>query len=307
MILVIDGNNLAFVVNMSTRLSTKDDFPTQAIAGFFKSLTHYVTKFEPEKIFIAWDGGKSKRRMEILPVYKENRLKEKTPEQNLAFEEFKMQVPVIQKMASMLGCHHVMAPGVEGDDLVAMLVRAASNKGKEAVIVSNDGDFLQLVGPNVQWYGTTTRKAGRHITADNMEKIHGLKPEQYLEFKCIVGDTSDSIPGVKGVGEKTAKEILQRYGSLKAFRKAVDAGEIKKLPARWRHVCENRGVIETNRLMMDLKAPAADFPAVAIIPPTNDPKSLRAEFALYEIREIHLNFNSWLSQFNCLQVRREAA
>jgi DNA polymerase-1 len=293
-ILAIDGNNVAFVANAISRLSTKNGFPTQGLFGFLKSLHHFASRFKPEKIFVAWDGGRSKRRMEICPEYKENR-KEKTPEQEMMFEELKMQFPVIKEAVLHLGLTSIFGWGVEGDDLIALLARKTAEMGKDIVIVSSDKDFLQLVNPQVSVYSATSRKV-RHITHENMKEVYGLSPEQWLDFRALVGDSSDNIGGVKGVGEKTATDLLNAYGSLENFFEG--APREKKLLKRHRAVLENAETIERNRRMMDLKTPAATFKGVSIERRGPDHSALRSMFLEYELKEFYLNFNGWVSAFN---------
>ena len=112
MLLLIDGNNLANVMNSVGALSRKDGFPTQAISGFLKMLRYYILEFQPEKVFVAWDGGKSKKRLARLPTYKESRdEKKKTPEQLMNFKE------LLAQTANHQGRHGqpwAMAPGRPG-------------------------------------------------------------------------------------------------------------------------------------------------------------------------------------------------
>ena len=300
MILLVDGNNVLSVRNHGARLSTREGFPTQAIYGFFDSLRSYVKIFKPSKVFVVWDGGHSKRRKAIFPEYKANREeKTKTPQEEMLAEELKLQRPIIQEAVVPLGVTSVFGWGVEGDDLIALLVRAARKNGKPAVIVSNDKDFHQLIGPDVSIYKTVDAKE-RHITNENMEAIYGLKPAQWLDYRAITGDASDNIGGVKGAGEKTARELLKEFGSIENFRKAMEG--IKKIPARRRYILENAEIIERNKALMNLTDLEADFKGVKIEYTGPDWKALKAFFIKYEFKEMFLDFFEWVSPFQSLRT-----
>ncbi|MBI9085481.1 MAG: hypothetical protein JEZ11_17930 [Desulfobacterales bacterium] len=306
MIGIIDGNNLAFSSNMATRLHTADDFPTQAIKGFFVSLRSYMRKFQLAKIFVVWDGGKSKRRMVICPEYKANRAVEKTPPEAMAFEEFKMQVPLIKRGLFDLGATQCVGHLVEGDDIAALLAMAAENVDTEAIIFSSDADFLQLVSNKVSVYSVTSYgKQERHTHIGNMEKLKGLRPDQWLEYKAMLGDKSDNIAGVKGVGEKTAKTIMKTFGSLTDFKNVVEGTETcpVKLGKRELSVLANLELVQRNIEMMDLRRPAMEFSAVKMfrrgVPNFS---ALKCLFLEYELKSLYLDFEEWISDFNCMRT-----
>lgn len=291
MIIAVDGNNICYAACCIDRLSRADGFPTQAIVGFYKYLHHLAEEHQPQKIFVAFDGSRSRRRMEILPEYKAGRYEEMTPQQELLLKEFKLQMPLIQGSVPHVGAFTIMGPGVEADDLIAMVVHECEKLGEKILIASNDKDFLQLVSPQV----SVLRSKGKLVTDENMEKSYGLKSSQWLDFRCIVGDTSDNIKGVPGAGEKTAQGILQKYGTLEAFfdapRKIVNTREKK--------VLESSAIIARNRRLMGLRSFEGPYNA-QIIPPTNDRATLKQFFVEYEMRSIYLDFPRWISAFNCL-------
>lgn len=308
MILIIDGNNLAFSCNMITRLHTADGFPTQAIAGFFNSLHSYARNFTPEKIFVAWDGGKSKKRLELCPYYKANRDKEKTPAQAMAFEDFKLQTPLIKSALFFLGVYNCIGRGVEGDDLVAMLALSAEKLGQKAMIFSSDADFYQLVSPYVSVYSINARgksQDDRLTTYENMVAKHGLRPEQWLDYKVLLGDSSDNIDGVPGVGEKTAQKLLDEFGTIENFLEDQKSESPTKVGKREKAIVDNPDVIRRNIQMMDLTAPTGDFSTVKILRQAPDHKSLRNFFKTYELKKFYLDFNSWISAFHSIKTLKE--
>lgn len=304
MILVIDGNNLAFVVNSIGWSTTKMDVPNHAINGFFRSLRSYSKLFNPRQIFVAWDGGRSKKRKELLPEYKANRDGEKTAEQNLAFDAFKEQVPIIQEMLVLLGIHQLYGPGIEGDDLVAMMALTTSKNEEECVICSNDADFLQLIDNKITIYSTVnTKKRPRQISRDNIEDVYGLMPEQMLDYKCLLGDSSDNIPGIKGVGKKTAVSFLNKYGSIAEFLMEPDERRVSK---RETSILAGQDILEKNRQLMDLSTfPDQDFSSVRIINPCVDDSAFKNKIIEFELNKIRTEFMPFLSDFAKLDSRKE--
>lgn len=305
MVIILDGNNLAAAANSVARLSTKDSFPTQAIHGFLGTLKNLMNEFHPESVFIAWDGGRSRERLALLPDYKGARKagKEKTPEQKMLWEEFYMQIPAIQEVAGYLGCIQASGKFVEADDLIALFVKAAKAKGKETVIASNDKDFIQLVEPGVSLYRTSANK--KHITSDNVVAIHGLRPDQWLEFRALWGDTSDEIPGVPGIGEKTAMKILQDHGDLAAYA-AYLHNKPKKLGKREQAVLDNLHAIARNKQLMDLvNIIPTDMSTVQLTPGQQDWKCIRALFMKYEFKTYLLDLSQWQRVFHPLAPKSE--
>ena len=299
MIFIVDGNNLAFSSNMVMRLHTKDDFPTQAIKGFFNSLQSYARLFNPTQIFVAWDGGKSKNRMEICPEYKANRAKEKTPQEQMDFEEFLIQIPEIQRGVFLLGAYNCRGWGIEGDDIIAVVAKMAVKSKKEAIIFSSDADFYQLINEYVSVYSINTLVKGeRHTTLKNMETLRGLPPHQWLEYKALLGDKSDNIVGVNGVGEKTAMDFMKKFGNIQNFIDDQNSDSPTKVGARVKRILENKDLIERNIKMMDLNHPAGDLSGVKMLRRKTDPNALKAFFKKYELKSFYLNFPTWISHFN---------
>lgn len=305
-VLAVDGNNQMFASNSSTWLARKSDgFATHAIIGFFRSLRYYTKEFVPDMIIVVWDGGKSKVRMELCPEYKANRIvKERTPEEQLVYNALVDQTPIVKGMLGHLGAYQFQGFGIEGDDLLALVAQTTAKRKDKCVIVSNDTDFLQLIGPNIDLFRTVSvGKKPRHITVKNMEETYGLKAEQWLDYKCLVGDSSDNIAGIPGIGEKTAKALLVEHGSIEAFCKA--APSMKKISKRLQGLLEHPEIIERNRKMMGLQdIPTEYFQSAKIIPPNVDDSALRECFREYEWKDPWVAFNDWISPFYQLQSRQ---
>jgi len=302
MILTIDGTNLAFVMNSIGSLSTKDGFPTQAISGFLNVLRSYIVQLEPTKVFMAWDGGSSKKRLTLHPGYKESRKKDrKSPEQKMNFEEMLAQLPIIKQTVRNLGLYNMEGAGVEGDDLIALMVKKADQLGEQTVIVSSDLDFHQLVTENVSVYSTLSKKAFRHVTFDNFSEAHdGLKPDQFLDFKALQGDKSDDIPGVKGIGPTTAKKILLEFDSVDNWRSLVDSGEHKPNKTQQK-IITGWESYQLSKSMIDLHKPLADFSTAKIHQLEPDWPAVRAMALEYQIGKIFVDFSTWIRPFKGLR------
>jgi len=299
MIFIVDGNNLAFSSNMVMRLHTKDDFPTQAIKGFFNSLQSYAKLFCPTQIFVAWDGGKSKKRMKLCPEYKANRAKEKTQQEEMDFEEFLIQIPEIQRGVFLLGAYNCRGGGVEGDDIIAAIAKMAVKSKRNAIIFSSDADFYQLINEFISVYSVNSRVKGeRHTTLANMAKIRGLQPHQWLEYKALLGDKSDNITGINGVGEKTALAFMKQFGTIQNFIDNQNSDSPTKVGTREKRILENKELIERNIKMMDLTNPAGDLTGVKMLRKKTNPNALKAYFKKYELKSFYLDFPTWISHFH---------
>jgi DNA polymerase I len=289
-VLIIDGNNIAYIENCSKILSNKDGFPTQAIYGFFNKLRSWVDRFAPDRVFVAWDGGRSAKRMEIHPGYKASRKEKRTPQDELHLEDFKKQVPIIKEHVLNLGCWELFGEGCEADDLIGLMARTCTANSESAVICSTDKDFLQLVSPCVSVFRPIN---GQLVTTANMETDFGLRSSQWLDFRCIVGDDSDDIAGVKGAGEKTAKYVLKAYGSLNNFFRLAPS----KLPKRVSYILDFPDIIERNRRLMDLYHPVSDLSSASL--KWSGFRTIKVYDMLFSmgIYSITGNFEDWLKPF----------
>lgn len=299
MILVVDGNNMAVAANSVSKLTTQGGFPTQAIVGFLKSLHSMAATFEPTKIFIAWDGSRSPKRMALLNnTYKAGRkeAREKTPEQIMLWEEFRLQLPVIKEILGHLGrCIQMLpAPGTEADDSIAYLAKTITTSGSEELLIaSNDKDFVQLVNPRVSLYRFSADK--KLITAHNAESVMGLRPDQWVEFKAMWGDSSDEIPGVPGVGEKTAMSFLKEHGNIMNLLTYLRVKP--KLTKREQAVLDHFPTIATNKLVMDLVNPC-DCPRINFAHGEHNPSAFSAAMLKYEVKSIHMTLYQWIGVFD---------
>lgn len=255
MILIVDGANLAFAANMTRELSTSYGTPTHAIIGFLRTLGNVCERFEATAIHVAWDGGRSLQRLGVYPDYKGARKTlQKDPEWVRRRKALDKQIGIIRPLLSSLGVTQVWGDNLEGDDIIALIVKFG-RQTPHRVIVSADKDFWQLVEPTVSCYNPINNGSKvKHVTEDNFTDVTGLMPSQYLDFKAMVGDPSDSIPGCRGVGEKTALKIINAWGSYEAFYDKVAFR--KYIPTTLeRRAIEDHAGFKMAKWLMDLKAP----------------------------------------------------
>lgn len=244
--LVIDGYNLVFRSFFAIpHLSRADGFPTNAIHGWVRSLWKLSDQEKPDEMLVVFDLGDDEQKLALLPGYKEDRAE--MP------DELRQQVPVIKELTKRMGADMVEIAGVEADDIIGSYAVSLAREGHEVRIVSSDKDFAQCVGERVSMMvppPTANPKVGwRHLDPDGVREKFGVKPEQIADYLALVGDVSDSIPGVPGVGPKTAAKWLQTYASLEGL--LDHASELK--PDRFREKIEaHRENLERNRQLTTL-------------------------------------------------------
>jgi 5'-3' exonuclease len=210
-VVLIDGNNLGFAAQMSggARLSV-GALETTALYGFLRALRK-LREEHAGKPIVLWDGRSW--RYEEYPDYKAGR--DDRPEMRELRQSWSAARPMVAGALRDLGVSQVIAANMEADDMAARMRRVYADHGTTVTLISSDHDWLQLVGEGVSLFDP--RKA-RHVTLASFEDHVKLpSPMALAEMKALVGDKSDNIPGVGGIGEKTAQAILARWGSVPAF------------------------------------------------------------------------------------------
>jgi DNA polymerase I len=213
---IVDGHGYIFrahygLMNVSrgerreVRLSTAEGMPTGALYVFARMLMRLEEDFKPERMAVVFDDKSGKRtfRAEMYAEYKAHR--KDTP------EELQVQMEYFPKIVNGLGWPCLAIPGVEADDVIATLVVDARKRGWDVVVFSADKDIMQLIGDGVTMIDALHQKT---YTREEVIKKMGVPPEKIPDFLALVGDTSDNIPGIKGVGDKTAANLLEQYGTL---------------------------------------------------------------------------------------------
>jgi len=216
--LILDCNFLCHRLKHSMGGLSHENTPTGVIYGFLKYIPLYQEKFDTPHIVFCWDSKSSKRK-EIFPGYKANRgdrLKEMSTEEVIFETDFRYQMKMLRrKYLKIIGFRNVFCQkGYEADDLIASICDHLPLLD-EAIILTSDQDLYQCLNPQVSIYDPNKRK---RMTAQKFQKTYGIKPPRWGMIKCIAGCSTDNVPGIKGVGEKTAIKYLN--GDLKASLKS---------------------------------------------------------------------------------------
>jgi len=201
---LIDGHNVLYRTFFGLpRLSAPDGTPTNVVLGTARILLKILREEKPFAIAAVFDSPGTTPRHELFPEYKANRLK--VPEELLA------QVPVVKEVVDALGVPRIEVPGAEADDIIGTLSRLAEERGMEVVIISSDKDLYQLVSKKVRIRdGLKERTVG----VEQVLETFGVGPERVAELLALAGDPSDNIPGVPGIGEKTASGLIREFGTV---------------------------------------------------------------------------------------------
>jgi len=216
-IILVDGHSIAFraFYALPDTLITKDGFPTNVIHGFLMMISKLVKDYDSEKIIITWDISKKTFRTELYSDYKGNRTS--------APDEFKLQVKTLQKLLEKFNIPQVSKEGFEADDVLGTLSKKLNDKDKEVMIVTGDRDSFQLITDKTNILYT---KRGISDTQIYNEKIfneeYSIKSNQYIEYLALKGDPSDNIPGLPGVGEKTAINLLLKYKNINSIYENIN-------------------------------------------------------------------------------------
>lgn len=223
-LVLVDGNsimNRAFYGIMGSKtLTSKNGMYTNAIYGFLAILFKLLEEEEPEYLAVSFDLKGPTVRHEMYEGYKANR--KGMP------NELAEQMPVIKEILKAMNIDIVEMQGYEGDDIIGTLSRYGENKGLQVIILSGDRDTFQLATDNVLIRIPRT-KAGKTETEiydrEKIKETYGIEPKQLIEVKGLQGDTSDNIPGVPGIGEKTALSLIQKFGTIDNLYKNIENGE----------------------------------------------------------------------------------
>lgn len=203
-------------------LSTSDGTPTGGVYGFAAIAMEIVRQLDPTKVVVAWDSRTStSRRKAVYPEYKAGRVK--------PGDDFYAQIPLLKELVEALGWGFVECDDCEADDIIGTLALQADEAGDyETFIVSSDLDMLQVVDENTRMYRILQGFSRlEELDVPAVEAKYGIKKAQFLDLKALKGDASDNIPGVPGIGEKTAVKLLNDYGTLDGVYAALDAGKIE--------------------------------------------------------------------------------
>jgi len=219
-LVIIDGKSVFYRGYYAMgNLSTSDGIPTGGVYGFAVIALEIVREIQPTKVVVAWDKAKTsiRKRKEIYPEYKAGRVKPP--------EDFFVQIPLLKNLVEALGWGWLECDDYEADDIIGTLAHQASADKDEwdTVIVSSDLDMLQVVDEQTRMYRLLRGFSKlEELDVPAVEEKYGIKKSQFLDLKALKGDASDNIPGVPGVGEKTAVSLLEKYGTLEKIYEEID-------------------------------------------------------------------------------------
>ncbi|MBT5026822.1 MAG: DNA polymerase I [Nitrospina sp.] len=267
---LIDGSSYIFRAYYGIRqfLSTSNGFPTNALYGFINMLQKVVRDEKPDYLAVAFDSKEKTFRHQMYADYKANR--ESPP------EDLIKQFPYFEPLVKAFNIYSVRVPGFEADDIMGTLAKKGEQEGLQVVIVSGDKDMMQMISPSIRMLDTMKNK---WFGSDDVVEKFGVTPDRVIDVMGLMGDSSDHIPGVKGVGPKTASELIKKFGSIAELYERVEEVDKKKLKEKL--VQDKEMALLSRKLVtlntsMDLEFEFADL----VLKPSNDIelKKLFSEF-----------------------------
>jgi len=261
-LLLIDGHSSLYRAFYAIRspLSAPDGMPTGAVYGFLRIHQKLIREIEPTHVGVAFDAPGETFRSRMDERYKAQRAP--MP------EDLRVQVPLTQEAVQLLGLEVLAIPDVEADDVIGTLAARAAAQGIEVVIASSDKDLMQLVRDPLVTMWHTGRE--RLLDERGVAEVFGVPPAEVTEVLSLMGDASDNIPGCPGIGEKTAKDLIGRWGSVDAIYANLEA---VTPPRAQRALAEHRGEVELAQRLVHIRSDVevgVDLAALARRPPDTD-------------------------------------
>lgn len=301
-VVLIDGNSLGYYHHNGARLRAGGK-ETQAIFGFMRSLSDYVNRYPRHMVIVLWDGH-AQWRYDLLPEtadhcgYKGGR--DDDPKQAAMRQAYREARPEIQEACRLLGIRQISCPTAEADDLAALLIEQSEKKGCRNVVITGDGDWYQLVSDLTELYNIRTTD---RVRMDNFKALTGYEsPRAFVEGKCLMGDTSDKVPGVGMIGEGRAAEVLAEFGSIANLIKRGRSEDISKWPKYLRDfVTDAKGglsILKRNLKLMDLsRTPRPDSNSIVVDHGTPDIDALRRFCEERRFESFLLGFEHFVASF----------
>ncbi|HYZ20027.1 MAG TPA: DNA polymerase I [Gaiellaceae bacterium] len=274
---LVDGNNLAYraFFALPEELATSEGFSTNALLGFTNMLFKLLSDYKPKGVAVAWDTH-AVHRAAISEDYKS----ERRPMPDLLREQFPHFRPIVEAF----GYRNLEFEGWEADDVIATLATLADEAGIKTTVVSTDRDAFQLVSDNVALMMTPRGVSDVHVyTPERVEARYGIRPDQIPDFIGLKGDTSDNIPGIPGIGDKTAGQLVAQYGSLE---EVIEHAE-ELSPARRKNVLEHAEQARQSKQLATMRRDLdldCDPSQLVLAPP--DRSQLKEIFRRFEFRNL---------------------
>ncbi|MCL2559564.1 MAG: DNA polymerase I [Turicibacter sp.] len=282
-LLLIDGNSIMYRAYFSTAYSgrlmqTKAGFVTNALHGFINMMNKIQKDFDYTHVLVAFDAGRKTFRHDLLDSYKDGRAA--TP------DEFKAQIPYIKQYLDLMGIHRHEVTNYEADDIIGSMAQIGCDEKFETIdVISGDKDLLQLVNDCVTVHFTVKGVTELHsFTPDAIREKYETTPDLIPDLKGLMGDSSDNLPGVPGIGEKTAIKLIKQFGSLEELLARTD--ELKGKQKE--NVENNKELALLCKEMATLDTKMTDLPSIAtLVPADPDLEGLKDLFT-------EMEFNSFL-------------
>jgi len=277
---LVDGSGFIFrAFHALPPLTRKDGTPVNAVYGFCNMLIKLMRESECDGLAVIFDSARATFRNEIYPEYKANR-----PELP---EELAPQMPLMREATAAFGVPSIEVAGFEADDLIAAYCRVARARGDRVTIVSSDKDLMQLVGEGIDMLDPIKM---RTIGPAEVREKYGVDPEKMVDLQALCGDPTDNVPGVPGIGPKTAAQLLEEYGDLESL--LARAGDIKQ-PKRRQTLLDNAEAARLSKQLVQL-----DFNAPTPVPLDDfprrepDPTKLRGFLVAQDFKQLLARLSS---------------
>lgn len=312
-VLIIDGMNLFIRCFVVVPTLDADGKSIGGLTGFLKSMKNMVKDSLPDKIIVAWDGeGGSRRRRGIFSEYKAGRKVRLNREADLetqdeSFENINSQMTRLKTLLNLLGVIQIEIPDIEADDVIALLSKHIL-PDEQKVIFTSDRDMLQLVDSNTTVYSPTKKI---YWTSTEIREKIGVLPENYIWVKCLMGDGSDNIKGIGGIGEKTAVKLFpflaERETTLEQIFEFCELNVTKS--SKYKSILDQREHLKENVKLMQLSSPVISPQSARIIRLAaleQKPRFVFTEFKLQLIRDgIQVIDSDTLAVFQGYKFRTE--
>lgn len=250
LMLLVDGLAVAYrAYHAIPSLTSKRGEPTNALFGFIKMLRQMEDQWHPDYRAVVFDGGLPAHRMEVWPDYKAQR--DPMP------DALRAQLEPITQYLQLAGWAVVRPEAEEADDALATLAVASAGQELRVLIASSDKDLLQLVSEHIQVLPPT--KDGVPLDASSVRAKMGVAPEQVVDALALIGDSADNIPGVPGIGPKTAAQVLSQFPALHDIWAQLERVEPERIR---RLLADNRAVVERNQSLMRLRTDLPNLPSL---------------------------------------------
>ena len=275
-LLIVDGHHYAYRSFYAIRaMNAPDGFPTNALYGFINAMRRMRARVAPTHIAVIWDGGLDDERTEALPEY--NAERDPMP------DDLELQLDALDEWLEAAGLYSWCHEGVEADDVIGTLTRQAETAGLPVVIASSDKDFFQLINPNVHLLNPNDKTATLW-QAEQVRAKTGVDPAQIIDWLSLVGDAVDGIPGVRGVGPKTATKLLLEYGTAKNLYSNLNAVKPAGLQGRLREATTE---VQRNQELVALREiPEWKIKLEELRPGAGDYATLHAQYTRWNFRSL---------------------